>query len=93
MCGLVLLKDAPNLDRAYDVIDAFIDPSAGQYLISEYGYGHSNAKSFDLVSDERLAELGIPKDPTELLYSGIFFRLFKDYEKTITMFEEVKAGF
>ena len=93
VCGLVLLKDAPNLDRAYDVIDAFIDPSAGQYLISEYGYGHSNAKSFELVSDERLAELGIPKDPTELLYSGVFFQLFKDYEKTITMFEEVKAGF
>ena len=93
VCGLVLLKDAPHLDKAYDLIDAMIDPSAGQYLITEYGYGHSNAKSFELVSDERLAELGLPKDPTELLDNGVFFRLFKEYEKTITMFEEMKAGF
>ena len=93
VCGMALLKDAPHLDKAYDLIDAMIDPSAGQYLISEYGFGHSNAKSFDLVSDERLAELGLPKDPAELLYSGVFFKLFKEHEKTITMFEEVKAGF
>jgi spermidine/putrescine transport system substrate-binding protein len=93
VCGMALLKDVPHLDKAYDLIDAMIDPSAGEYLITEYGYGHSNAKSFELVSDERLAELGLPKDPTELLYSGVFFRLFKEHEKTITMFEEVKAGF
>lgn len=93
VCGLVLIKEAPHLDKAYDLLDALIDPSAGQYLISEYGYGHSNSKSFELVSDERLAELSLPKNPTDLLNQGIIFKAFREYEKTVSMFEEVKAGF
>jgi len=93
VCGVVLIKEAEHLDKAYDLLDAMLDPSAGQFLILENGYGHSNAKSFELVSDERLAELGLPKDPTELLDNGVFYGIFREYEKTIMMFEEVKAGF
>ena len=59
-CGLVLSKDAPNPDRAYELMDAMIDPSAGKWLIEAQGYGHSNRKSFDLVGPEMLAERGLP---------------------------------
>ncbi len=93
VCGLVLINDAPHPEKAYDLIDAMLAPEAGAFLISDYGYGHANAKSFDLVSDERLVELGIPKDPMELLSSGVFFKLFSNYEATVAGFEEVKAGF
>lgn len=93
ICGLVLIKDAPQLDKAYDILDALLDPRAGAYLITEYSYGHSNKKSFDLVTDEQLAKAGLPRDPVTLLNSGHIFTLPKNYEKIIRMFEEVKAGF
>ncbi len=73
VCGLVLHSKAPEPDKAYELIDAMIDPDAGEYLIGEYGYGHSNSESFARLSAERLAELGFPKDPLELLNSGLFF--------------------
>ncbi len=93
VCGLVLLKDAPNPDKAYDLIDAMLDPSAGEYLITDYGIGHSNQKSFDRVSDEILAVMALPRNPTELLSAGIMYCRFKNYDKVVQMFDEMKAGF
>ena len=43
----MLHKDAPNLDRAYDVIDSLISVPSGKFNIGSYGYGHSNRKAFD----------------------------------------------
>jgi spermidine/putrescine transport system substrate-binding protein len=78
----------------YDYMNAWISPEAGRYLIEEIGYGHSNRKSFDLVADERLAELGLD-DPLGNLESGIFFQEIegRTREKYSTMVEEVRAGF
>ena len=45
-----------------------------------------------LVGEERLAFLGIPENPVDLVNEGIFFRLFKDYETTVRMFEGARAG-
>lgn len=92
VCGLVLLKEAPHPDKAYDLIDSLLDPSAGKFLIEEDGYGHSNARSFELVSDEKLQELGLPRDPTALLENGFFLETLKNKEKIVRMFEDVKAG-
>lgn len=93
VCGMVMIKGAPNPDMAYDMIDAMLDPEAGQFLINNSGYGHSNKTSFDLVDEERLAELNLSRDPTDLLQAGIFLESLKNREKLIQMFEEVKAGF
>ena len=93
VCGLVLIKDAPQLDKAYDILDALLDPRAGAYLITEYAYGHSNQKTFDLVTDEQLAKAELPRDPATLLNSGYFFSIPDNYEAIVRMFEEVKAGF
>lgn len=94
VCGLMMLKDGPGDEQAkYDFIDAMIAPESGRWLIEEYGYGHSNRKAFDLVSDKRLAELGI-SSPEALFAQGVFFQDIPPEirQKYITMFEEVKAG-
>jgi len=91
-CGLVLMKDAPQVDKAHDLIDAMISPQAGQWLITQQGYGHSNSKSFDLVDDATLASLGLPRDPTTLLNSGVFSKENARLDDIVKMFEDVKAG-
>ncbi len=95
VCGLVRVKNAPGSeDAAYDFIEAMLDPESGRFLIDEYGYGHANEKSFELVSAERLAALGL-SSPKALFAQGLFFDQIAPEirEKLITMFEEVKAGF
>jgi spermidine/putrescine-binding protein len=94
VCGLVRVVNGPGSeDRAYDMLDAMLDPESGRYLIDAYGYGHSNRKSFDLVSKDRLTELGI-SNPEALFAQGVFFDQIDPSirEKLITMFEEIKAG-
>ena len=95
VCGAVMHKDAPNPERAHDIIDSLISVDTGRFLIDEYGYGHSNSKSFDEVSEERLAELGLTRNPSEMLDAGKF-QIPLDEEFTSNMnaeFEQIKAGF
>mgnify|MGYP000193043700 CR=1 FL=1 len=94
VCGLVLIEGGPGDEEAkYDFINAMSSPEAGQFEIESYGYGHSNMKSFERVSPERLAELGI-SSPTALFAQGVFLSEVppETREKYITMFEGVKAG-
>ena len=95
VCGLVLHKDAPHLDKAYELIDGMLAPDVGNYCITAFGYGHSNPNSFDGVDQAQLAAVGISKGPVETLKSGHFYvpqppdvitRISRDWE-------EVKAGF
>lgn len=90
-CGLVLSKDAPHPELAYDLIDAMIDPRAGEWLI-DYGYGHSNRRTFEIVPEELLADRGFPKDPVKHLQDGIFSKDNKRLDDLQRMFEEVKAS-
>ena len=95
VCGAMLHKDAPNPERAHDVIDSLLSVETGTYIINEFGYGHSNARSFDGISDERLAELSLSRNPSEVLDAGKF-QIPMPEEFTSRMnaeFEEIKAGF
>ncbi len=92
VCGLVLLKEAPNVDKAYDLIDGMLAPDAGAFMIEDYGYGHANGKSFDLVSDDVIQAAGLSRDVEAFLKKGIFSKQFKDRDAVTAMFEEVKAG-
>ena len=92
-CGLQLLKDPPNLDKAFDVIDAMLDPSVGEFLLTEFGYGHSNKRTFERVSDKTLTALGLSRDPSELLSSGVAYCILKNKDKIIEMFQDVMAGY
>lgn len=94
-CGLVLLKGAPHLDRAYALIDNMLDPRVGQYLIEEFGYGHSNAKSFDLVTPDDLTARGLSSQPMEILSRGKFAGpQTPEIDQAVARdYEQIQAGF
>ena len=95
VCGLVLATGAPHYDKAHELIDAIIDTASGEFLVGEYGYGHSNIKTYDLFSDEDLAARGLARDAMSILNKGVFV-LTVDPD-TSTQIEndwaEVTAGF
>jgi spermidine/putrescine transport system substrate-binding protein len=95
VCGVMLHKDAPHLDRAYDVIDALISVPSGVFNIGTYGYGHSNRKAFDSFDDATLKGLGLSKNPVEILQAG-HFQIPQSAEWEARMnstWEQIKAGF
>lgn len=88
----MLVKGGENRDNAYDLLDAMIAPDAGKWLIEAQGYGHSNKKSFELVSEDDLKKRGLPKDPATMLASALFGREQQRLADLQTMFEAVKAS-
>ena len=95
VCGAMIHKDAPNLDKAHDVIDSMLSVESGKFMIGDYGLGHSNVKSFESFSDEDLAGLGLSRDPNVLLSAGKFMLpSSQDFETAMNEeFEKIKAGF
>ncbi len=95
ICGLsVLPSSEADEDLIYAFIDAWIDQRAGQFLIEDYGMGHSNAESFK-VSDSAVVEaLGFPSDPVTVLDRGITFRPIDPVlgGKMINMINEARLG-
>lgn len=74
-CTLMLLKDTPAPEeKVYDLLDAMLDPRSGKAMIEDMGFGHSNRKTYDLLSKETLDNLGLPKDIGAFLASGNWFR-------------------
>ena len=94
VCGFCLMSaaDPEKLEKSHDLIDAFLSPESGVVTIMDEGYGHANARAFDLVSDEDLAERGLTKDPDKLLNSGIFQEPIGNEPVLQGLFEEIKAG-
>lgn len=95
VCGMMVHKDAPNLDRAYDIIDSLLSVPTGEFIINDYGYGHSNARAFDAFDDATLAGLGLSKNPGDILNAGHFMiPQEQDWESRMNeTFEQIKAGF
>ena len=71
-CGLVIHKDAPNIDLAYDLIESAISAETSEYLLNEWGYGHSNKKGYETIDAASLAERGLAPDPIAHLSNGNF---------------------
>lgn len=95
VCGEVLLTNGEgNVDKAYDYLNAHTAPESGAWEIVNYGYGASNAKAFELVPKEQLAELALPEDPVAFMATSKYFREIKPdvREKYINLFDEIKAG-
>ncbi len=94
VCGAMMHKDAPHPDKAHDVIDSLLSTETGKWLIGE-GYGHSNAKSFELFSDDELAALGLSRNPKDILDAGKFMvPQTQEFETAINEeFEAIQAGF
>jgi spermidine/putrescine transport system substrate-binding protein len=91
-CGFVLLKDAQNVDLAYDFINSRLEPESGKALIENYGYGASTQTAFAAVPQEKLDALGLPSDPQVVLESTIFTGPMKQNDELAKMFERIKAG-
>jgi spermidine/putrescine transport system substrate-binding protein len=95
VCGPAILKTAPNLDRAYDIIDSLLSVESGKFMIGSYGYGHSNRRSFEEFDDATLAGLGLSRNPAEVLMAGKFQTVVsQDWQNRMNeIWEAVKAGF
>src|SRR6266567_370458 len=91
-CGFVMLKDAKNVDLAYDFINSRLDADSGKFLIQSYGYGSSLSTAFAGVSKDELEKLQLPADPDVMLKSTIFTGPMKQNDDVAKMFEKVKAG-
>ncbi|MGF1444820.1 MAG: PotD/PotF family extracellular solute-binding protein [Pikeienuella sp.] len=95
VCGIMVHKDAPNLDKTYEMIDAMLSVEAGKFMINDYGYGHSNLKAFDAFDEETLVSLGLSREPADILNQGHFMiPQDQDWETRMNeTFEMIKAGF
>ena len=72
LCGVMIHKEAPNLDKAYDIVDSLLSVETGFWFIDYNGYGHSNRKAIDKFDDKTLAALGLSKNPKDILNAGKF---------------------
>lgn len=92
VCGFALTADAENVDAAYALIDAMLDPESRAYELREFGFGGSTQGGFDLLSDEELAEAGYSRDVDAVLAAGSFQEEIQNEPALQEMFDEVKAG-
>ena len=95
MCGYVRLKDAPGSEeKVYDFLNSINAPEVAQYLLSDWGYAHANAKSLASVDPKVLQEKGY--DDVEKFINKTLFQSPVPAElklKMIAEFEKIKAGY
>lgn len=91
-CGYVNLKDGPGSeDKAHDFINAWLDPSVTEYIVNEWGYGHSNVAAMDAIGMETLEEVGLAPVEVPLLAQLPMDNRLR--EAMVAEFEKIKAGF
>lgn len=93
-CGLVMLDKGEGDEQAkYDFIDAMLDPGSGKYLIEQYGYGHSNRRSYELVAEEVLQAQGLTRDIEAYIKTTSFFQAWPPdvRSKYIAMYNAIKS--
>jgi spermidine/putrescine transport system substrate-binding protein len=92
VCGLVMTNvGEADEGLVYDALNSLLAPETGFFLIDEYGYGHANQKAFDLVSAERLQDLGI-SNPSALIKDSIFASPSPIRDMWDKAWEDVKLG-
>jgi spermidine/putrescine-binding protein len=95
VCGYVRLKGAPgSADKMYDFLNSINSPETAQYLLSDWGYGHADAKSMAAVDAKTLADKGY--DNVEKFVDKTLFQSPVPSElkqKMIAEFEKIKAGY
>jgi spermidine/putrescine-binding protein len=95
VCGYVLLKDAPgSADKAYDYLNSINSPDVAKFLLTDWGYGHADAKAMASLDPKVLAEKGY--DDVEKFIDKTLFQSPLPAElklKMIAEFEKIKAGY
>lgn len=91
-CGYVNMKDAPGSeDKAYDFINAWLDPQSARGLLDGFGYIHTNANGQATIPAEELeAAFVSPIDGTLLAQTPM---PEEQRSRMLEEFEKIKAGF
>ena len=91
-CGYVNLKDGPGSeDKAYDFINAWLDPRSANYIVENWGYGHSNTEAVAAIDQELVNSVGLGPVEVPLLAQVPMDNLLRD--RMLEEFEKIKAGF
>ncbi|MEQ9261279.1 MAG: extracellular solute-binding protein [Roseovarius sp.] len=95
VCGYVNLVggEGPE-DQVYDFLNAWMEPRTADYLVSAWGYGHSNEAGMKAIDAEILAGSGF--DDLDSFKANTLWQapVPADLrEKMIAEFERIKAGF
>jgi len=91
-CGYINGKgSAGSEDKAYDFINAWLDPASAQGLLDGFSYGHNNEKAFASIPMEEKVTANIdPIEGTVLAQVPIDNRV---RDRLREEFENIKAGF
>ncbi len=92
VCGYVNMKDAPGSeDKAYDFVNAWLEPRSAQALLDGFGYAHTTTTGMAEIAPEALeAAFVSPIDTTLLTQVPMDFAM---RERMLAEFEKIKAGF
>lgn len=91
-CGYVNLKEGPGSeDKAHDFIESFLSQETADYIVNEWGYGHSNTAAMATYGEETLTEVGLNEITAPQLSQLPMDQDLR--EQMIKEFERIKAGF
>ncbi|MEM6409449.1 MAG: extracellular solute-binding protein [Pseudomonadota bacterium] len=91
-CGYVNLVDGPGSeDKAHDFIESFLSAETADYIVNEWGYGHSNTAAMGSFGTDLLTEVGLNDISAPQLAQLPMDNALR--EQMIQEFERIKAGF
>lgn len=91
-CGYVNLKDGPGSeDKAHDFVESFLSKETADYIVNEWGYGHSNTTAMGGFGADILTEVGLNEITAPQLAQLPMDNNLR--EAMIKEFERIKAGF
>ncbi|NHF71637.1 ABC transporter substrate-binding protein [Paracoccus xiamenensis] len=92
ICGFVNMKDGPGSEeKAYDFINAWLEPRAAKGLLDTIGYGHSTKAGMETIKDEQAVKDGLGSVDAPILAQTPNDPQLR--EKQLAEFEKIKAGF
>lgn len=91
-CGYVNLTDGPgNEDKAHDFVESWLSAETASYIVTEWGYGHSNTQEMGKFGEELLSEVGLNDITVPQLKQLPMDNALR--EEMIKTFERIKTGF
>ncbi|MFT7593207.1 MAG: spermidine/putrescine transport system substrate-binding protein [Paracoccaceae bacterium] len=95
VCGYTKLANGPgSTDKFYDFINAWTSAKTADYIVSAWGYGHSNLTAMNVMNADDLAAVGLGS--SEALMANTLWQApipSGMREQMIAEFELIKAGF
>ncbi len=91
-CGYVNLTKGPGSEeKAHQFVEAWLQPTTTDYIVNEWGYGHSNTEAMKTMDVETLKEVGLGEVDVPLLAQLPMDNSLR--ERMVAEFEKIKAGF